>query len=440
MAETIPKNGNAGKKVTVSQNLVMGLQHVLTMCPGSIAVPLIMSGPLGLDSATTAYLVAANLFTSAIAILIQVYGVGKHIGSRLPIVLGSAFAPLGAMIVIGQRYGLPAVFGAVIAAGLVMLGVSLFINKLLRFFPPVVIGSFVTMIGVTLAPVAFSDIAGGIGAEGFGAPMNVAVGLAVLLIIVLLNRFGNGLVQSVSLLAGLGIGALIALPLGMADFAPVAQAKWFEAIVPFRFGAPQFKVDAVLIMSLFCVINMIQCVGVFAFLDNVRGTSTPDKTKVDGMRGQAFAQVVSGIFNSVPSSMFNENVAVIKLSGIGARSTVGCAGIMLLIVSLIPKCSAFITCIPKPVIGGATLALFGTIAAAGVSILSSVDYSKNNNSLILGTGLALGVGASFTAGAFERLPMVLSMLFSNGLFVVGAVTITLNIILNMGGKKKRSAA
>lgn len=424
------------EKLSISQNLIMGLQHVLTMCPGSIAVPLIMSGPLGLDATTTAYLVAANLFTSALAILIQVYGLGRHIGSRLPIVLGSAFAPLGAMIIIGQQYGLPTVFGAIIASGLIMFVLSFFMQRILKFFPPVVIGSFVTLIGVTLAPTAFADLAGGTGAASFGAVQNVVLGLIVLLIIVLLNRFGNGLIQSISLLLGLGIGTLIAIPLGMVDFTPVAQAKWFEFITPFYFGVPQFKPDAILIMTLFCVINMIQCIGVYAFLDNVRGTATDDKTKVDGMRGQAFAQMVSGVFNSVPSSMFNENVGVIKLSGIGARSTVGWAGIMLLIISLIPKCSAFITCIPKPVIGGATLALFGTISAAGISILSSVDYSNNNNSLILGTGLALGVGVSFTAGAFDQFPLVLSMLLSNGLFVVGIVTIILNIVLNMGKEEK----
>lgn len=422
-------------KTSVSQNLIMGLQHVLTMCPGSIAVPLIMSGPLGLDAKTTAYLVAANLFTSAIAILIQVYGLGRHIGSRLPIVLGSAFAPLGAMIVIGQQYGLPTVFGAIIASGLLMFIVCFFMQSILKFFPPVVIGSFVTLIGITLAPTAFSDLAGGEGASGFGDVKSLILGLVVLVCIVLFNRFGNGLIQSISLLLGLGIGTLIAIPLGMVDFTPVAEARWFELITPFHFGFPKFRLDAILIMTLFCVINMIQCIGVYAFLDDVRGTHTDDKAKVDGMRGQAFAQMVAGVFNSVPSSMFNENVGVIKLSGIGARSTVGCAGIMLLIISLIPKCSAFITCIPKPVIGGATLALFGTISAAGISILSSVDYSDNNNSLIVGTGLALGVGASFTSGAFDKLPVVLSMLFSNGLFVVGVVTIVLNIVLNLGKQK-----
>ncbi len=429
------------ERATLSQNLIMGLQHVLTMVPGSIAVPLIMSGPLGLDGVTTAYLIAANLFTSAIAILIQVYGLGRSIGSKLPIILGSAFAPLGAMIVIGQEYGLPTVFGSIIISGIIMVCVSFGIQKLLRFFPPVVIGSFVTLIGITLAPTAFKDLAGGVGSESYGSIENICLGIFVVLLIVLFNRFGNGMVQSISLLLGLGIGTLVAIPLGMADFTPVANAKWFELITPFYFGVPQFRFDAIFIMTLFCVINMIQCLGVYSFLDFVRGTQTDDHTKVSGMRGQAVAQIFSGFFNSVPSTMFNENVAVIKLSSISARSTVAFAGFMLLIISIVPKFSAIITCIPKAVIGGATLTLFGTITAAGISILSKVDYSNSNNSLIVGTGMAMGVGTYFTTDAFNHLPMILSMLFSNGLFVVSIVTIFLNLILNFESKssKKRTS-
>lgn len=424
-----------GERVSLSTNLIMGLQHLLTMCPGSIAVPLIMGNALGLDSETTAYLVAANLFTSAIAILIQVYGVSKYIGSKLPIVLGSAFAPLGPMIVIGEKYGLSTVFGAVMISGVVMFIISCFMERIMKYFPPVVVGSFVTLIGVSLAPTAFADLAGGFGAEGFGQVKNLLLGLVVLLIIVLLNRFGSGLVQSISLLLGLGIGTILSVFLGMLDLSPVKDARMFELITPFHFGWPKFQPDAIFIMTLFCVINMIQCIGVYGFLDFVSGTETENAVKINGMRGQAFAQIISGVFNSVPSTMFNENVGVIKLTNIKARSTVGFAGVMLLIMSLVPKLSTLIACIPKPVIGGATLALFGTITAAGISILSKVDYSDNNNSLIVGTGLALGVGATFTQNAFSNLPPVLSMLFSEGLFVVGVVTILLNIVLNIGKEK-----
>lgn len=423
-------------KASLSTNITMGIQHLLTMVPGSIAVPLILGNAMGLDAATTSFLVAANLFTSAVAILIQVYGLGKFIGSRLPIVLGSAFAPLGPMILIGNQYGLPTLFGSVIVSGIVMFIICFYINKIIKFFPAVVVGSFVTLIGISLAPTAFNDLAGGYGSETFGSISNILLGLTVLMIIVLLNRFGKGVIQSVSLLLGLAIGTVISIPLNMLDLSPVKSAGYFELITPFKFGIPEFRADAVFIMVLFCVINMIQCIGVYAFLDDVCNTETDTGTKINGMRGQAFAQIFSGIFNSVPSTMFNENVGVIKLSGIKERSTVGASAVMLLIISMIPKLSVFITCIPKPVIGGATLALFGTITAAGISILSSVDYSNNNNSLVLGTGLALGVSVTFTPNVFDKFPLILSMLFSNGLFVVGLVTITLNLLLNHVKVKK----
>ena len=423
-------------KASLSTNITMGIQHLLTMVPGSIAVPLILGNAMGLDAATTSFLVAANLFTSAVAILIQVYGLGKFIGSKLPIVLGSAFAPLGPMILIGNQYGLPTLFGSVIVSGIVMFIICFYINKIIKFFPAVVVGSFVTLIGVSLAPTAFNDLAGGYGSETYGSISNILLGLTVLAIIVLLNRFGKGVIQSVSLLLGLAIGTVISVPLNMLNLSPVKSAAYFELITPFKFGIPEFRIDAIFIMVLFCVINMIQCIGVYAFLDDVCNTETNTETKINGMRGQAFAQIFSGIFNSVPSTMFNENVGVIKLSGIKERSTVGASAVMLLIISMIPKLSVFITCIPKPVIGGATLALFGTITAAGISILSSVDYSNNNNSLVLGTGLALGVSVTFTPNVFDKFPLVLSMLFSNGLFVVGLVTITLNLLLNHVKVKK----
>lgn len=423
-------------KVSMSQNLIMGLQHVLTMCPGSIAVPLILGSSIGLDGKDIALLIAANLFTSGIAVLIQVIGIGKHIGSRLPIVLGSAFAPLAAMIVIGKDYGMPILFGSIIGSGIAIFLISFFLKRILKFFPQVIVGCFVTLLGISLAPSAFSDVMGGEGSAIFGRPENLVVGLIVLLIIVLLNRFGNGLIRSVSLLIGLGAGTIISIPLGMVNVEPVAEAAWFSLIKPFAFGAPQFKIVPILIITIFSIINMIQCLGVYAFLDNVRGTKTGSDQQIDGIRGQAFAQVVSGMFNSFPSTMFNENVSVIKISNISAKSTTITAGAMLIIMGVIPKLSALITCIPKPVIGGATLALFGTITAAGISILSELDFSDDNNGLIIGTGLAVAIGAMFTSNAFDQFPQLVSILFSNGLFVVGVVTMTLNIVLNLGKKKK----
>lgn len=254
--------------------------------------------------------------------------------------------------------------------------------------------------------------------------------MIVLLIIILLSYFGSELIKNLSILISIVAGTIISIPLGLLDLSSVGEAKLFELIVPFKLGFPEFRIGAIFIMTLFCFINMIQCFGAYAFHDEVTKYKTTDKQKIDGIRGQAFSQIISGGFNSFPSSMFNENIGIIKLSGIGARSTVITSGIILLGISLSPKLCALITCIPKPVIGGATLGLFGTITAAGISILSSVDFNDNANSIIVGTSIALGVGANFASEALEKLPSVLSMLFSNGLFVVAFSSVILNLIFN----------
>lgn len=425
------KSIDINAKISINKNITMGLQHVLTMFPGTIAVPLILGNALNLDQETVTFLIAANLFTSAIAIFIQVIGLGKHIGSRLPIVLGSAFAPLAPMIAIGSEYNLPTVFGAIIGSGVLLFLCTFFMEKLVKFFPPVVIGSFVTLIGITLAPTAFTDLAGG-GAHmpGFGDVKNLILGFIVLMVIILLSYFGNELIKNLSILISIVVGTIISIPLGLLDLSNVANAKLFEFIIPFKLGFPEFKIGAIFIMTLFCFVNMIQCFGAYAFLEEVTQHKTTDKQKIDGLRGQSIAQIFSGCFNSFPSSMFNENIGIIKLSGIGAKSTIITAGFIILGISLSPKLCALIAAIPKPVIGGATLGLFGTITAAGISILSSVDFRDNANSIIVGTSIALGVGAEFASDALSQLPSVLSMLLSNGLFIVAFSAVTLNIIFN----------
>ena len=261
------------EKVSRGKLLILAFQHVLTMCPASIAVPLILGSALNLDNKTVAFLVSANLFTSGISVLIQTFGFA-NIGSKLPLVMGASFAPLGVMISIGGRYGLNTLFGAIIGSGILIFVISFFMEKILVFFPNMVVGSFVTLIGISLIPVAFKDLAGGEGAANFGAVENIMLGGLVLIIIIGLNQYGKGLVRSLSLLIGIIIGTIIAFALGMVDLTPVAQASWFEIINPAKFGAPKFRIDAILMMTIFCVINLIQCIGVFSVLDEVCQTNT----------------------------------------------------------------------------------------------------------------------------------------------------------------------
>ena len=411
------------EKVGWTKTLLIGFQHVLTMCPGTIAVPLILAGALGLGEKETAFLVAANFFTSGIAILIQVIGIGKLAGSKYPIILGSSFAPLSPMILIGKEYGMQTLFGAVIASGAIIFILSFFMDQILKLFPQVVVGTFVTLIGITLAPTALRDLAGG----------NLILGTAVLIFIILVEKYAKGIWKSMSLLLGIVAGTIVGCGLHMVDFTSIAQAEVFQPVKPFYYGMPEFKIWPIFIMSIFCIINMIQCIGVFSVMDEIVGIQTDNKTKERGIRGQAAAQMVTGMFNSVPSTMFNENVSLIGLTKVKSRSVVAAAGIMIILAGIFPKISAVFTAVPKSVLGGAILALFGVITSSGISILSKLDFSKDNNFKIVGTSIAIGVGAAFASDVFVNIPNALQMVLSNGLFMVSISAIFLNLILN--GKK-----
>ena len=419
------------EKVGWTKTLLIGFQHVLTMCPGTIAVPLILAGALGLGEKETAFLVAANFFTSGIAILIQVIGIGKLAGSKYPIILGSSFAPLSPMILIGKEYGMQTLFGAVIASGAIIFILSFFMDQILKLFPQVVVGTFVTLIGITLAPTALRDLAGGEGSESFGSVENLILGTAVLIFIILVEKYAKGIWKSMSLLLGIVAGTIVGCGLHMVDFTSIAEV--FQPVKPFYYGMPEFKIWPIFIMSIFCIINMIQCIGVFSVMDEIVGIQTDNKTKERGIRGQAAAQMVTGMFNSVPSTMFNENVSLIGLTKVKSRSVVAAAGIMIILAGIFPKISAVFTAVPKSVLGGATLALFGVITSSGISILSKLDFSKDNNFKIVGTSIAIGVGAAFASDVFVNIPNALQMVLSNGLFMVSISAIFLNLILN--GKK-----
>lgn len=427
------------EKVSRGKLLILAFQHVLTMCPASIAVPLILGSALNLDNKTVAFLVSANLFTSGISVLIQTFGFA-NIGSKLPLVMGASFAPLGVMISIGGQYGLNTLFGAIIGSGILIFVISFFMEKILVFFPNMVVGSFVTLIGISLIPVAFKDLAGGEGAANFGAVENIMLGGLVLIIIIGLNQYGKGLVRSLSLLIGIIIGTIIAFALGMVDLTPVAQASWFEIINPAKFGAPKFRIDAILMMTIFCVINLIQCIGVFSVLDEVCQINTDSSTKIKGLRGVAMGQIFAGLFCSVPSTMFNENVGLIELTNVKSRNVIKMAGLFLIIIGFFPKVAALITIVPKPVMGGATISLFGIILTAGISILSKVDFSTGGNFTIVGISLAVGVGVTVVPNIFDAFPSLLSMLLSNGLFMVSITAIILNIVFNFKDIKKSLVA
>lgn len=422
------------EKLGPVKTVVMGLQHVLTMCPGSLALIIILGTTLNLSSETIAYLVSANLLTSGIAILIQVYGLGNKIGSKLPLILGSSYAPLGAMIAIGKSYDAQVLFGSIIGSAIVLVILSFALDKILKLFPPVVVGSFVTLIGISLAHVSMENMAGGAGASDFGNPMYLLLGCFVAAIVVLVGRFGGKVFHSLSLLMGMASGTAIAGMMGIVDISPVVQAEWFRIVTPFKLGLPEFKIVPIVIMTVFCLVNLIQCIGVFSVLDEISGQETSEEDKIKGLRGQAVAQAISGIFCSVPGAMFAENVGLMNLTGAKGKGVIKSAGFILILLGIIPKFASVITVIPKPVLGGATLVLFGIITASGISILTKLKFTEDNNFTIVGTSMILGVAATFVGDMFPTLPPTAKMLLGSPLFVVSISAIILNLVLNINSE------
>ena len=423
------------KKISISKQINIAFQHILTMVPGSITVPLILGNALNLDSKTITLLISANLFTSGIATLLQVLPIGFNIGAKLPLVLGSSFAPLGAMIMIGTDKGLPTLFGSIIGSGILLILITSFFERILKLFSPVVVGSFVTFIGIYLAPIALKNIGGGYTSD-YGNIKNIMVGASVFLITIIVGKYGTKTLQSMSLLIGILFGTLLTVPLGMINITPLVEAQWFRLIKPFIFGTPKFEISSIIIMTIFCIINFVQCVGAYSVLGEICETEVKTDSKINGLRAVSISQIISGIFTSFPSTMFNENVGLLKITNEKSNVIIRTTGFMLVLFSLSPKFAALITVIPLPVIGGVTLALFGIITSAGVSILSNVNLGEESNFTIVGASLAVGIGVTSNPDLFKEFPQTLNMLLSNGLFMVCAVAIGMRLILNFKKNKK----
>lgn len=425
------------EKVPKKEMLILALQQVLTLCPGSITVSLVMGGHMGLDASQLAFLVSSTLFANAIAALIQVFGIGKLAGSKAPLVLGASFVPLAPMLVLGKQFDFPTLFGAIMVSGLIVFGLCFFMHKILVFFPPIVVGSFVTLLGISLAPGALENLAGGREGATFGDPKNFILGALVIVIVVVLERFARGILKSIALMVGLISGTVIGAFMGMIDFTPVLNAKWFQVVLPFNFGAPKFELSAIIIMTVFCIINLVQCIGVFAILDDLSGKATDSRGKAKGLRGQALAQIIAGAFNAFPQAFLSENVAIFRFSKYKSNSIIKTAAVMLIVIAFIPKLTTLVTLIPTCVLGGVTLCLFGIITTSGLSLLRNVDLSNNSSFITVAISMAIGIGASFAGDVFNGFGSLASQLLSNGLFMVSVSSIVLYTLFNFGEIKKK---
>ena len=421
------------EKLPISKLIPLGFQHVFAMYAGALAVPIIIGNAVGLSPEDLAFLIAADLFTCGLATLVQALGIGKYAGIKLPVVLGCSFVAVGPMVAIGQKpgSGLTTVFGAVIAAGIFLWLIARLFGKLIKFFPPLVTGIVITTVGISLLPVAIENAAGGAsaGAE-FGSLTNLLLAGITLVVVLIMNRFFTGFLQSISILVALIVGTIIATFMGVADYSEVVHAGWFSIVRPFHFGAPVFDVSAIISLCLVAIVTTIEAIGVFMGLGQICEKEIDEKDIVRGIRAEGITKIMGGVMNSFPYATFSQNVGLVTLSGIKSRYVCVSAGVILAVLGVIPKFAALGTAIPVSVLGGATLAMFGTVAVSGIKILSTVDFSKQGNILTIAVSMGVGLGFKFMPEALAFVPDFLTMFLEDGIITASFLAIILNILFN----------
>ena len=409
------------------KNFILSVQHLLAMYAGAILVPIIVGTSLKFSAEEIAYLVTVDIFMCGVATFLQA---NKVTGTGLPIVLGCTFTAVAPMILIGQTKGLDVLYGSLLISGILVVLIAPFFSYLVKFFPPVVTGSVVTIIGINLMPVAMNYLAGGEGAKNYGDTKNLILGGVTLLIILILQRFTKGFLKSIAILIGLAIGTALAGIFGMVDIKQVGVAHWFGFPVPFRFSGFRFDVSSILVFFIVAVVSLIESTGVYHALSEITCRKLERKDFRKGYTAEGLAIILGSIFNAFPYTAYSQNVGLVSLSGAKKNNVIYGMVILLLICGCIPKLGALANIIPLPVLGGAMIAMFGMVMAYGVSILGNINFQNQNNLLIIAISVGLGAGISAVPQAFKGLGEQFAWLTQNGI-VLGAISaIILNFFFN----------
>ncbi|MCP4647606.1 MAG: purine permease, partial [bacterium] len=356
--------------------LPLAVQHIFAAISGIVAVPIIVGAAIGLPMEAIAFLVSATLFVSGIVTIIQTRGLGPA-GAKIPLIMGTDFAFVGPSIAVGTALGLPAVFGATLAGSFIEMFLSRFSGAIKKLFPPVVTGTVVTLIGLTIIPVAVDWAAGGAGSSDYASPLNILLASAVMVTIISLNLFTTGILSSGSILIGILVGYAIAWNAGLLDFSMVSEASWIALPVPFKFGII-FSWSSILAFIPAYVVTTVETIGDITAAGKAAGRTITSEHIRRGLLADGFGSFLAGIFNSGPNTTFSQNIGIISLTGVASRYITILAGIILMISGLFPKIGAFVAIIPAPVLGGASLIMFGMIAVSGIRMYSGMEFSKRN--------------------------------------------------------------
>jgi uric acid transporter len=444
----------ADENLSLPKLFTLGIQHVLVMYAGAVAVPLIIGRALKLQPEEVAFLISADLFACGLATLVQSIGF-PGVGIRLPVMMGVTFASVGPMLSMAASpdVGLLGIYGSVISAGAFALLVAPFMSRLLPLFPPVVTGTIILVIGISLMRVGINWAGGGLptltrvmdgvpGAfpnPGYGQLQGLAIALFVLIVILALIRWGSGFVANVAVLLGIVAGAILATVLGVMHFEKVVSAAWIDVVTPLHFGMPKFSIVPIVTMCIVMIVVMIESLGMFLALGEMTGTKIDEAALTRGLRADGVGTMLGGFFNTFPYTSFSQNVGLVGVTGVRSRSVTAAGGVILLGLGLLPKIAALVEAVPQVVLGGAGLVMFGMVAATGARILTNVDFRTNRfNLFVVAISVGFGMIPLMAPNFFKNLPDELHPLLESGILLCAIVSVVLNQFFNGFGSAKEA--
>lgn len=411
--------------------VILGLQHLFIMYAGAVAVPLIVGGALKLPASTIGLLVSADLLVSGIATVIQSAGIGKILGVRLPVVAGATFTVVNPMIIVAQKYGLPAVYGALLVSGVFGLLIAKPFSMVLRFFPPLVTGTVICVIGLSLIGADVGLIVGfDPTAKNYGQVSHVALAGLVILLIVVITRVFRGFISQIAVLLSILIGTLVAWPMHLLHFSTVSGAGWFGITAPFHFGHPKFEAAAIITMCIVVLVTYTESTADMLAVGEMVDKELSPNDLARGLAVDALSTVLAGFMNSFPDTAYAENVGLVGLTKVRSRWVVTVCGVALIVVGLIPKIGQIVANIPGPVIGGAATVMFAMVTAVGIRTLHKASFEDNQNLLIVAVSLSVGLIPSVAPSFYENFPSDFQVIFGSSITATVIVVFILNLAFN----------
>ncbi|MDO5410789.1 MAG: nucleobase:cation symporter-2 family protein [Lachnospiraceae bacterium] len=415
-----------------SQALPLAIQHLVAMIVGCVTPAIIVAGAAGIEGQDRVILIQASLVFSALSTLLQLFTIGfKNIrlGAKLPVIMGVSFAYVPSMQAIAGDFGIAAILGAQIIGGIVAFLVGLFIDQIRKFFPPLIAGTVVFTIGLSLYPTAINYMAGGASSPAYGSWENWTVALFTLAVVTALNHFTKGFMKLASILIGMVAGYIMAICFGMVDFSSIGTSAWFQLPALMHFGL-EFEVSSCVALGILFAINAIQAIGDFSATTSGGMDRQPTNAELKGaITGYGICNIISALFGCLPTATYSQNVGIVTTTRVINRCVLGLTAVFMLLAGLVPKFSALLTTIPQCVLGGATVTVFASIAMTGIKLVMTENMNFRNTSIV-GLAAALGMGVCQASASLAAFPAWVTTIFGKSPVVVSTiVAVALNIIL-----------